>query len=46
MLCDGGGGPGVYILSLNFKIAPKARGALAENFYICPSSQIAHNVIF
>ena len=34
---------GVYILPLNFKIAPKVRGARAENFYICPSS---HNAIF
>ena len=34
---------GVYILPLNFKIAPKACRACTENFYICPSS---HNAIF
>ena len=32
---------GVYILSLNFKIAPKARGVHAKNSYICP-----HFVLF
>ena len=35
------GGAGVYILSPNFKIAPKARGAHAKNSYICP-----HFVLF